>query len=64
MKEALGEFKLSLTEVQIIVRIESSRCTFALKATKSLVISWGGHKKIAAGYTNGKSLNTHLAKFH
>lgn len=38
----------------MIVRIESSRCTFALEGTKALVVSWGGHRKIAAGYVNGK----------
>ncbi|CEP11389.1 hypothetical protein [Parasitella parasitica] len=37
----------------LYLRIESSRCIFALEASKSLAISWGGHKKIAAGYTNG-----------
>ncbi|KAI8640766.1 WD40-repeat-containing domain protein [Parasitella parasitica] len=37
----------------LYLRIESSRCTFALEASKSLAIAWGGHKKIAAGYTNG-----------
>lgn len=60
----MEEFKLSLTEVEITVRIESSRCTFALKDTKSLVVSWGGHKKIAVGYTNGKLFNPHFARFH
>ncbi|KAK4512575.1 uncharacterized protein ATC70_003278 [Mucor velutinosus] len=40
-------------QATVYLRIESSRCTFALEGTKSLVISWGSHRKIAAGYING-----------
>ncbi|KAG1092650.1 hypothetical protein G6F42_019149 [Rhizopus arrhizus] len=40
-------------QATVYLRAEASRCTFALEGTKALVVSWGGHRKIAAGYVNG-----------
>lgn len=36
-----------------IVKIKSSRATFAIAGNFPMYISWGGHKKIAAGCTTG-----------
>lgn len=53
-KMGLLVWERCLTRIYIVVRAEASRCTFALEGTKALVVSWGGHRKIAAGYVNGK----------
>lgn len=37
----------------VFLRIKSSRCTFAVPTGRVLKFAWGGHKKIAAGYSYG-----------
>ncbi|KAI8097975.1 uncharacterized protein B0P05DRAFT_522806 [Gilbertella persicaria] len=37
----------------VYLRINSSRCVFNLGISKPLTFSWGGHKKLAVGYTSG-----------
>jgi hypothetical protein len=36
-----------------IVKISASRCTFTVSGSNPMSISWGGHKKLAAGCTFG-----------